>query len=160
MNVLAFHLIEGIARAESEQHPSGLAEPGHQRSGRRDGRRNAVCAARTPCASRASATLAIATLGGAIGALATTAAAQADQAGQAPALSTTTSASTTAAKQEHRNHQCRNAPSGKNDHEKRFLIERESAAAGTRCRGLAGAQGARSMPTSQPAKSARVASKK
>jgi hypothetical protein len=76
-------------------------------------------------------------------------------------LSTTTAtASTTAAEQEHRNHQCRNAPSGKNDHEKRFLIERESAAARTLCRGLAVAQGARSMPTSPPAKNARAAPEK
>ncbi|MDP9928228.1 hypothetical protein J2X92_000421 [Variovorax paradoxus] len=105
--------------------------------------------------------MAIATLGDAIGALAAAAPAQADQAGQAPTLSTTTAtASTTATEQEHRNHQCRKAPSGKNDHEKRFLIEREAAAARTLCRRVAVAQGARSMPTFPPAKNARVAPEK
>jgi hypothetical protein len=39
MNVLGFHLLEGIARTESEQHPSGLAELRDQGDCRGSGRR-------------------------------------------------------------------------------------------------------------------------
>lgn len=121
-NALALHLREGIARAESDQHPSGLAELGHQRGGRRDGRSAFTCATGATCATAA---LAIATLADAITALAATAA------GQATALSTAASATAaTAGKQEHRKHQCRNASLGKHHHEKgAFEIERRPAAA-------------------------------
>ncbi|HEX7863391.1 MAG TPA: hypothetical protein VF555_00500 [Variovorax sp.] len=52
----------------------------------------------------------------AITALAATIGAQADKASQATALIAAASASATAAKQEHRKHQCRNASSGKHSY--------------------------------------------
>ncbi|MGJ7501306.1 hypothetical protein ACSFBF_13170 [Variovorax sp. ZT5P49] len=112
MNALAFHLIDGTG-AKSDQHPSRLAELGHQRSGRRNGRSVATCA------TCAATTLAITALAAAIAALAATIGAQADQATQATALIAATSA--TAARQEHRKHQCRNVSSGKHSYGNSFF---------------------------------------